>query len=243
MTGAVPAIVDETTMMWALKKKVGDTFTYQNENGEDFLVQIAGTIKDSIFQGYLLIDETHLLRAFPSNPGYSLFLADIKDLDGVEELRNRIENTATDVGGSVGLTKDILQSFHEIENTYIAIFNVLGSLGVIVGSLGLTIVVARSIQERLGEFSVMSAIGISRKVLGRMVFSEYSRLVFWGLLIGLLASVISIWPNLQNLPAGPTAVLVLGLLAGIVVLNLICGVLAFQRNFPRGAVALNRVER
>lgn len=158
-------------------------------------------------------------------------------------LRNSIENAGTDEGAKVGLTKDILQSFHEIENTYIAIFNVLGSLGVLVGSLGLTIVVARSIQERLGEFSVMSAIGISRHILGRMVFSEYSRLVYWGLLVGLVASIISIWPNLQNLPALPTAILVLGLLAGIVVLNLVCGILAFKRTFPNQAVGLNRVER
>ncbi len=143
----------------------------------------------------------------------------------------------------MGLTKDILQSFHEIENTYIAIFNVLGSLGVLVGSLGLTIVVARSIHERLGEFSVMSAMGISRKILGRMVFSEYSRLVYWGLCVGLIASVISIWPNLQNLPALPTAMLVLGLLLGIVLLNLLCGVFAFRRTFPNQTVGLNRVER
>ena len=241
--GAVPAIVDETTLMWALKKKVGDTFLYQNEKGDDFTVQIVGTIKDSIFQGYLLIDEVHLLREFPSNAGYSLFLTDVAEDTEVDAVRSRIENFATDVGGTVDLTRDILQSFHQIENTYIAIFNVLGSLGVIVGSLGLTIVVARSIQDRLGEFSVMTAIGISRKVLGKMVFSEYSRLVYWGLWVGLIASVISIWPNLQHLPPGPTAILVVGLLAGIVVLNLVCGVVAFKRTFPRGAVALNQVER
>lgn len=241
--GFVPAIVDETTMMWALKKKVGDTFVYQNEKGDDFTVQIVGTIKDSIFQGYLVVDESHLLREFPSNGGYSFFLTNLAENTDMDEVRNRIESDAVDVGGRVDYTRDILQSFHQIENTYIAIFNVLGSLGVIVGSLGLTIVVARSIQERLGEFSVMRAIGISREILGKMVFSEYSRLVYWGLLVGLIASAISIWPNLQHLPPGPTAVLVLGLLAGIVLLNLICGVFAFRRNFPKGAVGLNRVER
>lgn len=242
-SSAVPAIVDETTMMWALKKKVGDSFTYQNEKGQDFEVQIVGTIKDSIFQGQLLVDEAHLLREFPSNAGYSIFLVGTQAGADIMSLRNGIENAGTDEGAKVGLTKDILQSFHEIENTYIAIFNVLGSLGVLIGSLGLTIVVARSIQERLGEFSVMSAIGISRHILGRMVFSEYSRLVYWGLLVGLVASIISIWPNLQNLPALPTAILVLGLLAGIVVLNLVCGILAFKRTFPDQAVGLNRVER
>jgi ABC-type antimicrobial peptide transport system permease subunit len=242
-SSAVPAIVDETTMMWALKKKVGDSFLYQNEKGQDFMVQIVGTIKESIFQGYLLVDEGHLLREFPSNPGYSMFLVDLFPEADVSEVRNRIETSSTDLGGKVELSRDILASFHEIENTYIAIFNVLGSLGVVLGSLGLTIVVARSIQERLGEFSVMTAMGISPKLLGRLVYSEYSRLVIWGLLIGLIASGVSIWPNLQTLPAVPTLILVIGLLSGIVVLNLLCGVFAFKGSFPKTGVGLNRVDR
>ena len=241
--GAIPALVDETTMMWALKKKVGDVFAYENEKGEAFTVKIIGTLKDSIFQGYLIVNETLLLNEFPSNPGYSLFLVDAVAGTDLEYLRNQIETSASDFGGTVELTRDILMSFHEIENTYIAIFNVLGSLGVVLGSLGLTIVVARSIQERLGEFSVMTAIGISRKRLGKMVFSEYSRLIVWGLGVGLVASVISIWPNLQSLPAGPTMVLVGGLLAGIVVLNLVCGILTFRASFPDGPANIKQVER
>jgi len=242
-SGAIPAIVDETTMMWALKKKVGDSFVYQNEKGQDFTVQIVGTIKDSIFQGYLIIDEAHLLEEFPSNAGYWLFLIDVNEGADVSAVRNGIETASSDLGGKVDLSRDILASFHEIENTYIAIFNVLGTLGVVLGSLGLTIVVARSIQERLGEFSVMTAIGISRRLLGRLVFSEYSRLVIWGLVVGLLASVTSIWPNLQTLPALPTSILVSGLMVGIVVLNLICGILAFKGAFPKVGVGLNQVER
>ncbi len=225
--GYVPALIDETTMKWAIKRKVGDLFVYRDENGRDFEVQIVGTIKDSIFQGYLLVDEQLFLRRFPYNPGYSIFLVDaVADAD-LHNLRNRIESAGADAGASVGLTRDILKSFHEIENTYIAIFNVLGTLGVILGSLGLAIVVARSIQERLGEFSVMWSIGIPRKLLARLVFSEYSRLVVWGLVVGVSASMLSILPNLPTLPALPTALLVASLLLGIVFLNLICGRFAF----------------
>ena len=76
-----------------------------------------------------------------------------------------------------------------------------------------------------------------------MVFSEYSRLIVWGLGVGLVASVISIWPNLQSLHAGPTMVLVGGLLAGIVVLNLVCGILTFRASFPDGPANIKQVER
>jgi ABC-type antimicrobial peptide transport system permease subunit len=136
-----------------------------------------------------------------------------------------------DVGGRAIVTRDILQSFHEFEYTYIAIFNVLGTLGVVLGSLGLAIVVARSIQERQGEFAVMMAIGIPRRVLGAMVFSEYRSLVLWGLATGSVASLLSVWPSLGGLPAVPTIILVAALLLGIVILNLLCGWLVFVRSF------------
>ena len=151
----------------------------------------------------------------------------------LEALRNRIESAGADAGASVALTREILESFFEIENTYIAIFNVLGALGVVLGSLGLAIVVARSIQERSGEFSVMSAIGIERQLLARLVFSEYSRLVAWGLLIGGSASLLSIVPNLPGLPVWTTLLLVASLLLGIILVNLICGRFAFSWAYRR----------
>ena len=226
--GAIPALVDETTMMWALKRKVGDVLAYTDENGRAFDVQIVGALPDSIFQGSLIVDEQLFLKKFPSNPGYSLFLVDAKLPAGVTTLRDRIATTLADVGGKVELTRDVLAAFYQIENTYIAIFNVLGALGVVLGSLGLAIVVARNLRERRGEFAVMTAIGIPRDVLARMIFSEFSRLVLWGLVVGALASLVAIWPSLTALPAAPTLALVAAMLAGIALLNLACGWLIFR---------------
>ncbi len=226
--GEIPALVDETTLLWALKRKVGDVIAYTDENGRSFDVRIAGTLRDSIFQGYVIVDEQLFLKKFPSHAGYSLFLLDVKSPTDLPALRTRLETGLADAGGRVELTRDVLTAFHQIENTYIAIFNVLGSLGVVLGSLGLAIVVARSLRERRGEFAVMSAIGIPRDVLARMVFSEYGRLVLWGLAIGAVTSLIAIWPSLTSLPAAPAALLAGGLLVGIVALNLMCGWLVFR---------------
>lgn len=225
---ALPAFVDETTLMWALKRKIGDVLAYTDEQGRTFDVRIAGTIRDSIFQGYLIVDEQLFLKKYPAHAGYSLFLVDAKSPADLPALRGRLETSLADAGGRVELTRDVLAAFHQIENTYIAIFNVLGSLGVVLGSLGLAIVVARSLRERHGEFAVMTAIGIPRAVLGRMVFSEYGRLVLWGLAIGAVASLIAIWPSLTTLPALPAALLAGGLLVGIVALNLVSGWLVFH---------------
>ena len=226
--GLIPALVDETTLLWALKRKIGDVLTYADEVGREFGVRIVGTLPDSLFQGYLIIDETAFLKKFPSHPGFSLFLVDAKTKEDLPELRRRLEAVGADVGARVDLTRDVLSAFHQIENTYIAIFNVLGTLGVVLGSLGLAIVVARNLRERRGEFAVMTAIGIPRRVLGRMVFAEFGRLVIWGILIGAVTSAIAVWPNLAGLPPTPTLILVVTMLAGIVGLNFVCGWLIFR---------------
>ncbi|MEO7414779.1 MAG: FtsX-like permease family protein, partial [Opitutaceae bacterium] len=226
--GAIPALVDETTLLWALKKKVGDVLAYTDENGRTFQVRIAGTIPDSIFQGHVIIDEQRLLEGFPSNAGYSMFLVDVKNPAELPAVRRQLEATLGDVGGRVDLTRDVLAAFHEIENTYIAIFNVLGTLGVVLGSLGLAIVIARNLRERRGEFAVMSAIGIPRAVMARMVFTEFGRLVWWGVAIGAISSAMAVVPNVTALPPTPTVLLVAGLLCGIVGLNLVSGWVAFR---------------
>jgi hypothetical protein len=226
--GAIPALVDETTLLWALKRKIGDVLTYTDENGQSFGVVIAGTLRDSIFQGYLLVDEAAFLARFPSHAGYSVFLVDAVRPEKIAALQPRLATAVGDVGGRVDTTRDVLAAFHQIENTYIAIFNVLGSLGVVLGSLGLAIVVARNLRERRGEFSVMTAVGIPRARLARLVFAEFSRLVLWGIGVGAGASALAVWPNLTALPAGPTLALVAGLLTGIVALNLASGWLVFR---------------
>lgn len=226
--GLIPAFVDETTLLWALKRKIGDVLTYPDEGGKPFQIQIIGTLPDSILQGYLLVDERAFVEKFPSNPGYSMFLIDARSPGKIDTLRSGLETSARDVGGRVEITRDVLAAFHEIENTYIAIFNVLGSLGVVLGSFGLAIVIARNLRERRGEFAVMTAIGIPRAVLGRLVFSEFSRLVLWGISIGAIASAVAVWPNVTTLPATATLVLVGGLLAGIVAVNLASGWLIFR---------------
>lgn len=227
-TAAIPAFVDETTLLWALKRKIGDILSYTDENGRAFDIQIVGTLPDSLFQGYLVVDERLFLEKFPSHPGYSVFLVDAKNPATAESLRPRLESAIRDVGGRVALTREVLAAFHQIENTYIAIFNVLGSLGVLLGSLGLAIVVARNLRERRGEFAVMAAMGISRDVLARMVLAEFGRLVLWGIALGAVTSVIAVWPNVSTLPPAPTLILVATLLAGIAALNFASGWLIFR---------------
>ena len=211
----VPAIVDETTMMWVLKKKIGDELIYQDEWGNDFPVTIAGVVKDSIFQGSLILSEKKLLEKYPSLGGYQLFLSP----DG--KAREILQEETADLGGKVTATKDRIAAFHEVENTYIAIFNVLGGLGIILGSVGVGIVTARNLVERKAEFETLRMLGISKIRRSKIVKHEVKSMVAWGLGIGLVSALIAVIPVL----GGTVGMMDLLWMAGLVL------AMAFIANF------------
>lgn len=193
---ALRAFIDETTLLWVLKKKPGDRIEYTDEQGKTFPVEIAGTLDGTVFQGSFVVDEQRFLERFPSTGGYQLFLADAPG--DLAETRGILQQTLTDLGATVATTSERLAAFHSVENTYISIFNVLGGLGVILGAAGLGLLTARNLTERRNEFHQLHQIGISRKVIRSLVFRETRKSIFWAVGIGLIAAVVSILPALPK---------------------------------------------
>ncbi|HAT60488.1 MAG TPA: hypothetical protein DCS60_06920, partial [Opitutae bacterium] len=123
-------------------------------------------------------------------------------------------------------------SFHEVENTYIAIFHVLGGLGVILGSAGLGVVVARNLSERRHEFALMDAIGIPNRVRKKVVLRELKSLIFWGLGIGICAAIVSIIPSMRHLGVA-APVLNISILVAAILINVgFWSFLGYMRNVP-----------
>jgi ABC-type antimicrobial peptide transport system permease subunit len=91
-----------------------------------------------------------------------------------------------------------LEEYTRVQNTYISIFSVLGGLGLLLGTLGVGMLIARSVIERRSELSIMTALGFRRTTLTRMLISEHLFLVAFGIISGILASVISIFPNISG---------------------------------------------
>lgn len=197
------AFIDETTLMWVLKKKPGDRIDYTDEQGNTFSVEIAGTLTGSVFQGSFIVDEQRYLERFPSTGGYQLFLAETSH--DLTETRAILQRTLTDLGATVTTTTERLAAFNSVENTYISIFNVLGGLGVILGAAGLGIVTARNLAERQHEFTQLHQIGISRKIIRSLIVRETGQFILWAIGIGLLAAIISILPALST--TGPLTTL------------------------------------
>ncbi len=212
----IPGVGDAAMVQWALGKKLGDTLTYQDERGQLFHVQIVAVLDSSILQGALLIDEAAFEQRFPSSSGYRVFLIDAPR-DHAPQVASTLSQALGDVGLSVTPAGTRLAQFMAVENTYLAIFQLLGGLGLLLGSAGLAVVVGRNVLERRGELALLLAVGWRRGQLRQLLATEHILLLLAGLLIGQLAAIAAVWPAVQHSPNAAalqlTAVLSLALLA------------------------------
>ena len=219
--GPIPAIGDAASVTWALHKKVGDTLEYRDERGHPFEVQIVGTVSNSILQGMLLIDQRAFQAKFPSTGGFRFFLVDVPQ-DRAAGVSQALSLALEDWGLQVQPTADRLAEFQSVQNTYLAIFQTLGGLGVLLGTVGLALVVLRNVLERRGELALCRAVGYRRRSVRFLVLSEHGVLLALGLGCGTLAALVAILPggreSLSPLP--------LLLLAGIALNGVLCVLLA-----------------
>ncbi len=209
LSNEIPAIGDANSLEWALGKKIGDTLDYTDERGEVFKVRLVGAIANSILQGSLLIDEGEFVRRFPNESGYRMFLVDAPS-NSVSEVSATLSRALQDVGlESVPAVKR-MNELNAVQNTYLGTFQVLGGLGLLLGSGGLGVVVLRNVLERRGELAVLLAIGFRRKELLRLILSEHLALLGVGLAIALVAALVAVLPAIlspgNQLPYGSLAV-------------------------------------
>ncbi|MBT5709235.1 MAG: hypothetical protein HOI66_23180 [Verrucomicrobia bacterium] len=85
-----------------------------------------------------------------------------------------------------------------MQNTYLSTFQMLGGLGLLLGSIGLGVVVLRNVWERRGEMALLKAVGFRPGALRWLVLSEHAALLIIGLLIGVGAAMIAVIPALVS---------------------------------------------
>ena len=203
--GVIPAIGDYNSAQWILHLGLGDELSVQNELGETLKLRLVGFLQRSIFQSELLISEANFKKYFPSQSGYAYFLIQTPpslDATGTAETAERIghtlESTLNDYGLDVRSTAEKLASYRAVENTYLSTFQILGGLGLLLGTLGLGIVLLRNVIERSGELATLRAFGFRRTTLSLMLLSENGFLLLAGILIGSLAALIAVAPHLAT---------------------------------------------
>lgn len=190
----IPAIADQTVIQWGLGKNVGDTLFYRNESGDTLRLKLIAGLSPSVFQGYVLISNNNFLKNYPTSSGSNIFLID-GPAEKTKEIGQELKNIFRDYGWEMTTTTERLMEFNSVENTYLSIFMALGALGLILGTVGLAIVLARSILERKNEIGLLQALGFTLKQVWRLLVREYFSLLVWGLLIGLLSAALAVWPN------------------------------------------------
>ena len=193
----VPAVGDYATIKWAMGKSLGDDVEYSDEKGRKFKVRLVGMIENSILQGSLIIAEDRFVERFPSEDGCRVFLVDAPR-GKVDAAGGYLSARLTDFGLGLASAKQRLAVFSEVENTYISIFQILGGLGLVLGSVGLGLVVLRNMLERRNELAMLRAVGFNKAALKRMVLYEHSGLMLAGLVCGVAAALVAAGPELKS---------------------------------------------
>ncbi len=207
--GAIPAIGDEPTVTWALGRSVGKTLPYVDGRGRTVQLRIVGTVASSILQGSLLVSEANFRRLFGSADGYNVFLVDAPP-GRAEAVGKVLSSSLRDLGLELTPAPQRLAAFNAVEDTYLSIFQALGGLGLVLGSVGMGVVVLRNVLERRGELALLRAVGFSRRSLQWLVLSEHWSLLALGLAGGVVSALLAVLPALRS-PAAQVPYLSLAL--------------------------------
>ncbi len=221
----LPAFGDQNSVLWVLGKNLGDVLETTADDGTTKKVRIDGLFQDSIFQSGLVLSEKDFLELYPTQEGYQYFL--IQSPPGKEaEMRELLNTALADRGFEAVPTAERLQSYLAVENTYLSTFQALGGLGLILGSLGLAVVLLRSVWERRGELALLRALGFRRRTLGWLVLAENGFLLLLGLSAGTVSALIASTPHLMRQAAGTPWLSLAGLLAATTAVSLAVGAIA-----------------
>jgi putative ABC transport system permease protein len=223
----IPVFGDMNTLQYSLHVSPGQTIELFDEFHKPFQVRIAGMLDSSVFQGVLLMDESHFLRLFPSRIGARLFLVETSLQEGaaVEWLESKLP------GFDAERVSDRLASFLAVQNTYLSTFQALGGLGLLLGTIGLAAVMFRNVLDRRVELALLRAVGFRNGSLAWLVLCENALLLVWGLACGGGAALLAMLPHLVSIGADVPWRDVSMIVAGVFVVGMAASLVAV-----RGAV-------
>jgi ABC-type antimicrobial peptide transport system permease subunit len=220
--GVLPVAADANSLAYVLHKRLGEEMALGDTGVR---VRFVAALRPGLFQSELVTGELPFQRAFPNADGYRFFLLEVppgREAAVTEALESRL----SDYGFDVSETSARLAAFHRVENTYITTFQTLGSLGLLLGTLGLATVLLRNALERRRELALVQAVGFARRHLRRMVLAENALLLGAGLSTGVGAALLAILPPLLARGATAPLLTVLGLVLAVSVTGILVSWLA-----------------
>jgi predicted lysophospholipase L1 biosynthesis ABC-type transport system permease subunit len=225
--GAIPVIGDANSMTYVLHKQLGDDIVI-TRGGREIRLRLVAALRDSVFQGELLMSQANFVRLFPDQAGYRVMLVETPR-EQASAVAARLEDAMADLGADATGTVERLATFHRVENTYLSTFQALGGLGLVLGTIGLATVLLRNVLERRRELALLGAVGFRSGHVLTMVVAENVLLLGCGLLAGAVCAGLAIAPAVIErggrvpLTSGGVVLLfgvfVTGLLSSIVAMN------------------------
>jgi hypothetical protein len=195
--GPIPAILDQATAQWALKVGgVGARFTVPDDDGADVVYEVVGLLAPGILQGSVLIAEQAFEAAYPQRSGYGLALLAVGSATNPAELDRQAAAVWADAGVLLEPAVARLARLAAVQNTFLAGFQTLGLLGLLLGTAGVAAVQAQGVLERLGQFGLLGALGFAADRVRMLVVTEAVLLVGAGLAAGAVAGLIALAPAL-----------------------------------------------
>lgn len=191
----VPAILDQATAQWALKLGgVGARFEIAADDGRRVSLEIVGLLDGSILQGYVVVSEADFLAMFPGQSGYRLAVV---DASGVPAALDSVVPAAlaaawADAAVAVESTAARLRSLQAVQNTFLTGFQLLGGLGLLLGTAGVAAVQAQGVVERRGALSLLRAVGFGLGRVRLLLVLETLVMVGIGLVVGATAGWLAV---------------------------------------------------
>ena len=214
----VPAFGDADSVEWTLHSSLGAVYPVLDETSNPMSLRFVGLVHGSVFARELLVSEAYFRYLFPSvtQPRYFLIATPPgREQQVAEALRRNLG----DIGLEVRPTAEVLNEFLRVQNTYLAMFLALGGLGLMLGTVGIVIVLLRGALERRGELALMLAEGFEERSIARLLLLENGGLMLVGLLLGVVAALAAVAPQLAATDTQVNWATLGGVLGGVVVVG------------------------
>ncbi|HZK80049.1 MAG TPA: FtsX-like permease family protein, partial [Humisphaera sp.] len=231
----IPVIADSDTQEYVLQIELGGIIPTTDQLGVPRKLKLVATVAHSIFQGQLLMSDTNFRKLFPAQSGFGTVLIDLTDVPADQrakrqtQLAGRLGSELADFSVSVDTTSARLKTYQDVQNTYLETFQTLGALGMMLGTIGLSVVLVRTVIERRGELALLAALGFTASSRITLVLAENIYLLLLGLILGTASAVIGILPavvretrpiNAMSLISTLAIVLIVGLVSAAVAVRL-----------------------
>jgi putative ABC transport system permease protein len=223
--GAIPAVADQNSAMWALKKGLGDLVEARDAKGSPLKLRLVAFVSGTILQGHLIISESNFLKQFPDTAGNRFYLVNTPE-SSVEAVSTHLTRQLQNRGLALQPTRERLAELQAVQNTYLQIFSALGGIALVLSTVALALLIARNVLERQAEFGLLSASGFRRPQLQTILLGEHLPIFLLALLLGIGAAALAVWPHVREDSTAIPYSLLLTVLGSMTVGGILCCILA-----------------